>query len=512
MKPLAVLALCCALVVTSSAQEPVRVGLRKRPISLEALQQQRADYVQQQTLLSARNDGEDIPILNFMDAQYYGQIGLGTPPQEFEVIFDTGSSNLWVPSSQCSFLQIACDLHNKYYADNSATYKPNGTEFAIQYGSGSLSGFFSRDVLTLGTLQVKDQTFAEATAEPGLAFVAAKFDGILGLGFPNIAVGGATPPFTKMIEQGLVKEPVFSFWLNRDTEGDQGGELVLGGMDPAHFKGEHSWAPMTRVGYWQIAMDGFSIAGKATDVPVCQGGCQAIADSGTSLLVGPVDEIAAINKAIGAVGIIPAQCRLLVKQYVPQIIKLVQSMPADQICASIGLCSSGNDAATTSSNARKLLAPLAQQRLQLNEQGLPQLQNPHALQDGQFCEFCTLAVNYVKIALANKQTEEQIMEHLDTMCDALSFLGNSQAVVNCEDLPTMPNVSFTIAGKEWVLTPDQYVLKVGAAGEEQCISGFMGLDIPKPAGPLWILGDIFLGAYHTVFDYGNKRVGFAVAA
>ena len=64
---------------------------------------------------------------------------------------------------------------------------------------------------------------------------------VQGLGYPNIAVGHVQPPFFGMIEQGIVKDPVFSFWLNRNHPEGAGGELVLGGSDPAHYKGERTW-------------------------------------------------------------------------------------------------------------------------------------------------------------------------------------------------------------------------------------------------------------------------------
>ena len=83
------------------------------------------------------------------------------------------SSNLWVPSSKCT--SIACFLHAKYESSASSTYKANGSEFSIQYGSGSMEGYVSQDTLRIGDLTIPNQDFAEATKEPGLAFAFGKF-------------------------------------------------------------------------------------------------------------------------------------------------------------------------------------------------------------------------------------------------------------------------------------------------------------------------------------------------
>jgi len=195
-------------------------------------------------------------LVNYMDAQYYGEIEIGTPAQKFTVIFDTGSSNLWVPSATCGWLNIACKRHNKYDSTKSSTYTKDGRDFSIQYGTGAMKGFVSVDKVCVAGVCVDNQGFAEAVKEPGITFVAAKFDGILGMGWSTISVDGLPTVFDSMIAQNSVEAPVFSFYLNRNPDDSNGGKLVLGGSDKNLYTGEMNYIPLSQTTYWQVNMDG----------------------------------------------------------------------------------------------------------------------------------------------------------------------------------------------------------------------------------------------------------------
>ncbi|PJF18486.1 hypothetical protein PSACC_01699 [Paramicrosporidium saccamoebae] len=240
-----------------------------------------------------RKDGMGhVPLTNFMDAQYYGPIYLGSPRQEFNVIFDTGSSNTWVPSKECS--SLACLLHRRYDSDKSSTFVANRTEFKIRYGTGAVEGFVSHDVMEIGGLAIQDQGFGETTKMPGFTFAFAKFDGIMGLGYDTISVAGVVPPFYNLYQQGLISEPLFSFFLSKSAE-SEGGSLVLGGVEEDKFVGPLKYAPVVRKGYWEVSLDSFFVGDEDLGIK----GTAAI-DTGTSLIALPSAVSDMINQQIGA--------------------------------------------------------------------------------------------------------------------------------------------------------------------------------------------------------------------
>ncbi|KAF4261209.1 hypothetical protein CNMCM8812_001143 [Aspergillus fumigatus] len=236
----------------------------------------------------------DVLVDNFLNAQYFSEISLGTPPQKFKVVLDTGSSNLWVPGSDCS--SIACFLHNKYDSSASSTYKANGTEFAIKYGSGELSGFVSQDTLQIGDLKVVKQDFAEATNEPGLAFAFGRFDGILGLGYDTISVNKIVPPFYNMLDQGLLDEPVFAFYLGDTNKEGDNSEASFGGVDKNHYTGELTKIPLRRKAYWEVDFDAIALGDNVAELE----NTGIILDTGTSLIALPSTLADLLNKEIGA--------------------------------------------------------------------------------------------------------------------------------------------------------------------------------------------------------------------
>lgn len=240
-------------------------------------------------------DTHELPLTNYMNAQYFTEIQLGTPGQPFKVILDTGSSNLWVPSTKCT--SLACYLHSKYDHDASSTYKQNGTEFSIRYGSGSLEGFISQDLLTFGDLVIPEQDFAEATSEPGLAFAFGKFDGILGLAYDTISVDKVVPPIYNAIDKGLLDEPQFAFYLGDAAKSnDDGGIITIGGYDESKFHGEITWLPVRRKAYWEVKFDGLGLGDEYAELE----DHGAAIDTGTSLIALPSQLAEILNSQIGA--------------------------------------------------------------------------------------------------------------------------------------------------------------------------------------------------------------------
>ncbi|XP_059184619.1 pepsin A-like [Centropristis striata] len=222
---------------------------------------------------------------------YYGEIGIGTPPQFFKVLFDTGSSDLWVPSVSCT--SPACGRHVKFSSSASSTFQPSTKTFYISYISGYAAGSTGYDHIKISNLVVQHQVFGQAEREADfLAYV--PWDGILGLAFPGLSHEGDTPIFDNLWNQGKLPQNMFSMYLSSSVEGSM---LILGGTDSSYYTGSIKWIPLYQAtNFWNIQITSITINGNTV---ACSGSCVATVDSGTSFIVGPEKDINNINGWLG---------------------------------------------------------------------------------------------------------------------------------------------------------------------------------------------------------------------
>lgn len=369
-----------------------------------------------------------------------GEITVGTPPQPFTLDFDTGSSDVWVPSKHCDGTCDTFEGWRQYDSKASSTYKKttSSAQFLAEYVDGEkVSGLYAQDILRLGDfIEIENQVFGEVTSLEHFETCAVE-EGVFGLAFSmafNSYPEGATP--LKNLATKL-RHPVFSLFLDdqedypplsdmtlEEVQPDAHGnskhgkapatgahsELVFGGVNQKHYEGCISWHDLgqfslqdgsTFQGYWDFKLD----AVKLGDSPLAAASTLALVDSGSTYIVGPVD--------------------------------------------AIGYAAEQNQAVC----------------FNMKGGGDPEI------------------------------------------VDCSNPFGFDAASVDC-DQPTFHELEFVADGASYFLGREELVDVIETSMGPLCLLRLAGNgDVPG-----WVLGDTFLTKYYSVYDFVNKRVGFAEAA
>ncbi|BGP17269.1 hypothetical protein JCM10213v2_005287 [Rhodosporidiobolus nylandii] len=214
---------------------------------------------------------------------WYGTISIGTPAKNYIIDFDTGSADLWIPSTNCT--SAACNTHSKYDPSTSSTSASLPTKkLSITYGDGSSTkGTVWTDTVSIAGLTAVGQTFGAAYSLTS-DFQDDPYDGLMGMAYGSISTMGATPLFETLVNEKKVAKSQFSFLLAQT-----GSELFMGGMNAAHYAaGSTKWYPVASQSYWLLATQA-----NVGDTAVSSlGTFNSIVDTGTSVIVAPTDAAA----------------------------------------------------------------------------------------------------------------------------------------------------------------------------------------------------------------------------
>lgn len=234
----------------------------------------------------------------------YGTIRVGTPPQEFTIAFDTGSSNLLLTSLLCR--SVGCLAHKGYNPKDSSTSAPIRTDdrdaqeagpesVSLAVSTGEAEGLLTSDVVCLGSEgDVCSSTeFVQMTRmsqEPWNVF---PYDGILGIGLPASSVRQRFNFMGNLAEDGLIKRNRFAVWIRTEEDGEEESEITFGDFATERLGSEILWLPIVdheESGAWTANLVDFAISN--SKLAMCgTDGCKAIFDTGTNAIAGPVHVI-----------------------------------------------------------------------------------------------------------------------------------------------------------------------------------------------------------------------------
>jgi len=230
------------------------------------------------------------------------EVKVGTPPQRFELVADTGSNTLIVQSCICQDLGACPSTFGRCFRGNSTSTfsiardasNDSATHpevWILKYGSGDIEALVSSDVVSLGSYSVRMNSSLLLMVSQALKFDSS-FEGILGLGVPNLTVntgphGGTHRPqmLTSFLEEAKVKR--FSLCFNSGAD----GVLALDYAAPAKL------LPSVFHEHWQLRLRGASVAGHALSMAQ-DSPAYAIPDSGTTLVTGPQEQITSLMEFI----------------------------------------------------------------------------------------------------------------------------------------------------------------------------------------------------------------------
>lgn len=234
--------------------------------------------------------------LEDMKTEYVGSIGVGTTEEgeaqfEARVVFDTGSTNLWVASVLCRDSPCdtprALDFYDPSKSISQEPFPGEDGDIDIMFGTGELRGPLHVDTYRVGPLVVKSQPFAMIREMNGDVFSSFPFEGILGLGFKSLSFGGIQPFFERVIEQKLLQNNEFAFFFNVDSS--QPSALLWGGIDKDLYHGPIRMFPVVQPHYWALELIDFKLGNTSMrhvgmgDEPVQR----LIVDSGTTYFTAP---------------------------------------------------------------------------------------------------------------------------------------------------------------------------------------------------------------------------------